>query len=394
MSDITLHVAGVELGGWTSIRVSASLESAARTFGFELSTVDEFKLASGWVRPGTKAVVKIDGEPVVTGYATGCDYSYDKSSTTFTVEGASKTIDLVESDIITKPNRWRRRTLKQIILGLITIHGIELVIDSTVDGNTRVSRFKVAQGSKVFDAIDDLVEDYGLLVTDDEQGRLVLTRVLEDDPPKRSNDDIQSGTGGNALTGAFQADGSGLFSDYVCRGQQTPADGLKADGIALVSGSVTDQTIGRYRPLLIRPEKGIDRKRALEMARWRAANASGTAALATYTVGGWRQSNGELWKPGQLVTVDDDRCGIFAEMLIVDVDYLKDRSSGEVCQLQLRPPAAYVRLGPDERKLKRSKAKRRKLPALAGTVTLYVDADDKRRQQVLADAPATVKRVE
>jgi prophage tail gpP-like protein len=48
MSDITLHVAGVELGGWTSIRVSASLESAARTFGFELATAEKQWLGPAW----------------------------------------------------------------------------------------------------------------------------------------------------------------------------------------------------------------------------------------------------------------------------------------------------------------------------------------------------------
>jgi len=370
MSEITLHVNGVTLNGWTRVRVSASLEAVARTFVFEHATAEEFKLASGWIRPNTPAVVKIDGEPVVTGYAIKPDYSYDKSSTVFSVEGASKTIDLVESDITTKPNRWTNATIRQICLGLITPHGIDLNTWPGVNDNQRVPRFKVAQGTKVHSALDDLVDDYGILLTDDEQGRLVLMRVSEEAPPPESFSAIVEGDGGNVLTGRFTADGSGLHSDYICKGQRSGSDDDFGEGIALISASVTNSLVERWRPLLIRPERRITKARALDLARWRAANAAGQAASGVYSVGGWRQGDGSLWKPGLLVPVFDERVGLDTQLLVVDCDYIESPEQGEVTQMRLVPPAAYVALGPDERK------RTRKRGGLRTGMQVWADIED------------------
>jgi prophage tail gpP-like protein len=381
--SVSLHVGGVRLTGFTDIRVSSSLESVAREFSFGVATAAEFKLSSGWIRPGTPVEVKVDDDVVATGYVVTNDYQYDSTSTTFTVSGSGKTVDLIDSDVVAKPNRWRKRTIRQIVEDLLFPHGIGLQYPSVVDVTKKVSRFKVSPGTTVFAALDQLLEDQGLLMTDTADGDLYLTRVDADNLPATLGGAIVYGE--NVLSGRFRGDGSGLFSEYVCKGQRSGTDDDNGAAIALVSASVTDQAIGRYRPKLIRARRRTTRERAKQLARWTAANASGRAAECVYTVGGWRQAGGKLWQAGQLVPVRDPRVGIDATLLVVDVDFVLSPDEGRVTQLVLAPPAAYELLGPDETRRRKVK---RKTKTIASTFSLWgqVDAVVKERPELSGTA--------
>ena len=65
---------------------------------------------------------------------------------------------------------------------------------------------------------------------------------------------------------------------------------------------------------------------------------------ATYTVQGWRQSNGSLWKVNSQVRVDDALLGI-SELLLITKVVLQLSSSGATAELSCTALAGYKRDG-------------------------------------------------
>ncbi|EMZ7610551.1 TPA: baseplate protein, partial [Salmonella enterica subsp. enterica serovar Java] len=73
-------------------------------------------------------------------------------------------------------------------------------------------------------------------------------------------------------------------------------------------------------------------------ARQRAAKTLET----TYTVQGWRQGNGELWKPNQAVVVYDPLNGFDNETLVIaEVTYSQD-NNGTLTEIRVGPADAYL----------------------------------------------------
>ncbi|MNJ69299.1 phage late control protein GPD [compost metagenome] len=96
---------------------------------------------------------------------------------------------------------------------------------------------------------------------------------------------------------------------------------------------------------------------ALSRANWERGNRMGKALQATYTVQGWRQSNGALWRHNTVVRVIDPLIGFDRDMLIAEVTYsLNDQ--GTTTTLVVGPPEGFEPEPSDplkRRKLKKGK---------------------------------------
>ena len=60
----------------------------------------------------------------------------------------------------------------------------------------------------------------------------------------------------------------------------------------------------------------------------------------SYTVVGWRDAAGELWRPNTLVHVKDSLLGIDKKLLLAEVTYSLS-SQGQTAQLNLAPIEAF-----------------------------------------------------
>ncbi len=79
---------------------------------------------------------------------------------------------------------------------------------------------------------------------------------------------------------------------------------------------------------------------AQQRADWERATRTGKALTTTYTVQGWRQSNGDLWRHNLLVRVIDPVLGFDQDMLISKVTWsLSDQ--GSITTLQVAPPSTF-----------------------------------------------------
>jgi prophage tail gpP-like protein len=357
---VELRVDGKTSSGWTDVQIVASMERAQRTARFTLSDqpVDgvpaRFSFSVGspcevFVRDQTGGGRR---DKIVTGAAEGLEGDSSADRNQFRLPVYSKTVDVILSAPAAGPT-FKNLTRIEIVRALCAPHGVGVVLGPGVEAGERLSTFATQRGEKAYNAIDRLMKGQGLVVTDNADGDLVLTRVGN----KRA--EVAIIRGANILSSSFTIDSTLRYSSYRCRGQRAGDDVDFGSVVAAVDQSSADDWQGRVRILDVQPGRSVDPATAKAMCDWEAAQRAGRSAQATYTVQGWRQRpGGDLWEPNMIVQVRDPFAGIDGEMLIVEVSHSKNESEATT-DLLVAPPVAYQQfLPPPPTKRRPSRTKR------------------------------------
>lgn len=330
---VRLRVGGLAFEGWLSVSVTRSIEQAAGAF--ELGVSSRYPGADNpiQIRPSSSCEVLLGDDLVLTGYVDSVSIDYNATSHTTTVAGRSRTCDLVDSSCVHKPGRWAKSKIEAIAADLAAPYGVAVIAASPT--GQPVDRHRVEPGETVYESIERLAALRGLLVTDDERGRLVLLRAGN----ARATTAIELGA--NVVEASGKVDASGVFGEYVVKGQRTGNDQDFGKIVAQIAASATDPAIKRKRVLVVHAEKHCNAAEARLRARWEAANRLGRSCEATYTLNGWRQADGKLWQPGELVEVRDPWLALAGELLIVEATYALDGQGGSTCKLTVAPAEGY-----------------------------------------------------
>lgn len=330
---VHLVVGGGDYSGWKSVSITAGIDRQARDFKLSVTHRWPGSNEARRVAPGDECTVCIGTDLVLTGYVDSTPIVYDKESVTAAVKGRSKTADLVDCSAVHKSGQWKDRTIEGIVRELVEpFKNIEVIDEAKIQET--IPDHQLQQGETVFESIDRLLRLRSLLSTDDAQGRLVLTRAGSE---MTSTDLV---VGQNILTGKAALDFTQRYSDYILKGQK-PGGGAQSQ----VEAVHDDPAIKRPRPLVIVMDGQPDLNTACERVKWEAAFRTGKSRQAVYTVQGWRQADGKLWVPNQLVRVKDPIIGFDDEFLITEVTYSLSEL-GTIATLTVAPRDAYdLRLG-------------------------------------------------
>lgn len=149
--------------------------------------------------------------------------------------------------------------------------------------------------------------------------------------------------GGNILKASARFDASARFSHYVALGQHAGTDEDFGRTAAEDKGIAVDPEVKRFRLKVLKDSGQASLKTAGDRAQFEANFQAARFRAVTYTVQGWRQSDGSLWRPNTTVLVRDQK--LFPSggtMLVVQVK-LQLSSAGMTAELGLMPPAGYRR---------------------------------------------------
>lgn len=370
---VRLLVNGIDYGGWKAVRIEAGIERQARSF--TLSVTDRWPGATDVPRrivPGDACEVWIGQDLVVTGYVDATPIRYDGANVSVGVQGRSKTADLVDCCPITKgalaapgsrwgngsggggkapvavpvqaSAQWRGQKVETIAAALAAPYGVRVVAE--VSTGAPIADHHVQVGETVFESIDRMMRLRQLLSTDNARGDLVFIEVGS---AGRAATRLELGV--NILTGEAPLDYSGVFSEYVCKGQRSGSDDAFGSDVSEEEGEAEDEgeqwqtgseattrdSMARRRRVLVLNQHGqADVGSCQARADYERSSRRGKALQATYTVAGWRQANGALWLPNQIVPVRDQVVGFDTDMLIAEVTYELDEG-GAIAQLRVGP---------------------------------------------------------
>lgn len=342
---VRLRVAGRTWQGWTGVTIARGLERVVSDFTLTLVRRGPESQVPILIRPHSSCIVTIHGEPVITGYVDRADGEADRSSSHWVVTGRSKTCDATDCHATAGPV-WTNRKLEEIAGDLVAPHGLEVAQEVAGDEvvDYRIPRFKLQDGDKVFAAIDRLAENAGVLVTDDELGRVVITR-----PSRAPKSKTVLRWGENILAGSAWHDGTEVFSQITIKGRTARSDG--DFGLAVNVGAfVEDDAVGRFRPLVVNANGRISQGQADQRAAFELAARIARSYGGIFKVRGWRQADGALWRPNLIADVEAAALGLVGELVVAEVAYSIDRAGGEVAVLTVADPMGFEPFPPTIRK--------------------------------------------
>lgn len=346
IETLSLLVDGQRYGGWKDVTVTSGIERAVSDF--QISVSERWpELQERWRIPeGATCEVLIGDDKVITGYVDAVEASYDKGRHSVKVSGRSKTSDLVDCSAVVEGGQFLKLRIDDIARRLASPFGIE--VDMRGDPGPPFPSVQVQNSETVWKLIERLARQRELLVFDDEEGRLVLGRLMEEraaDVLKHPAHGLLQVTGGRDM--------SERFSDYTVKGQ-APATWVDVEGdatpetLAHVEGGFKDAGVPRYRPKLIvaegataTGETGKGGSGAMARAEWEARRRIGKSLTVTARRAGWRQSNGDLWRPNMLVHCELPFMDLSDDLGLGEVTYQLG-ASGTTCELTLHPPEAFT----------------------------------------------------
>ncbi|WP_426235732.1 phage baseplate assembly protein [Pseudomonas sp. TWP3-2] len=332
-NHVTLTVNNMEYGGWKSVEITADLERQFRTFKLDITWQWPGQTVDNRIKPGDPCEVKIGEDLVLTGYVFKAPISYDGRQISLSIEGSSRTQDLVDCAATNRPGQWQEQPLLSIVQDLAMNNSLMVV--SEIPQTARLSKHTIVPGETVFQSIDRLLSLYRVFSTDDAEGRLVLANPGSGG---RASDALELGK--NILSANAPMDYSQVFSIYRVIGQQKGNDKQSGAAVSEVESSAADLSFKRQRTTVINEGTQLTFELAQQRAQWESATRMGRALSTTYQVQGWRQSNGDLWRHNTLVRVKDPVLGFDEDMLISKVTYSLS-AQGSVTTLHVAPPHTF-----------------------------------------------------
>lgn len=329
MSDLSLRIGSDIHRGWTEVRVQRSIEQVADTFDLSLTDFWGANDEARAIRAGEPCQVRIDDQPVITGYIDDVLPEYDGEQHTVTVTGRSKTADLV--DCSGRARQFKKQDLAQIARKLADPFGVDVVVNADV--GEPFESISLEPGQPYFELLEELARIRALRLNSDPEGRLLITRT----GTGRAGTPLVLGENVRSASGSFSI--RDRFDTYVVQGQRSGSDNSWGNDAAEPEAESVDTGVQRHRPTLVMAEGQVDIAACQKRAKWQRNTAFGRSRGITYTVDGWHHADG-LWQPNTKVRVDDHWLGVDGEMLIAGVQMLLD-NQGERTELRVAPPEAY-----------------------------------------------------
>lgn len=336
MTDqLTVAINGTIYSGWTKIRVTRGIERCTSDFDIEVTERWAGLGATPWqIQLFDACTVAIDSTPILTGYVEGYDPAYSKSEHRVRITGRSKTCDLVDCMPDIGGGQYNGATLDAIARAVAQPFGIGVVVEANV--GAAIPDATLEKTETAFNFLDRLARLRSVLLTDDAQGDLVLAAA---------------GAGGTA-TGALvegknierasaKLDCRQRFQTYVVLAQ-TPLAYDGQDTHEQILGQAIDGYCPRYRRHAEMAEAPADTALAQQRAVWRAAYNAARGVKAVIVVTGWRQPDGSLWQPNQLVSVQSQMLALDRTLLVSEVSYRLDDKSGRQTELTVAPEEAFI----------------------------------------------------
>lgn len=339
-----LEVNGIQYARFTTASAVISLDTIARGFSFTAVSTEGLPLP---FKGGEPCRVIVDGTPVLDGFIEVVNVNYDASGHTITVEGRSKTGDLVDSSLIgTEINP--PISLKKIIEDVIS----EIGLDIDVIDNTNIEIFNKAEdkvgpavGENAFQFIERLARKRQVLLTSDGDGNVVITRSEPTEINVNLQNIIQSDRN-NIISGSVSYDRTQRFRDYLVKSQLNTSSLVFSGSTDLSDvvdqgGSALDNEVRSGRQLVMKAEKASSSPQATERAIWEANIRRTRSQLYSVVVNEYRTKAGELWSENKLVFITDEFADINARMLINSIEFKFSTQEGRQTALGFVDKDAY-----------------------------------------------------
>jgi prophage tail gpP-like protein len=337
--ELTIRTGGRTLGGWTRFSVTRGVELLPSTCEVSLTERSPTQVGAAVVAPFSECQVFLSEDKILTGYIDVYQPSYDKQHHEVQIACRSKTEDIVDCSVdIDKLGGWqiRDKMIGEAAKKLVAPYKIQAL---TPDGDEKLDpRFPVIvqPGMTVYQLIEEMARQTRMLVWDDADGNLVLTKGSAVGK-KRAGSALVEGI--NVEVGAARISGDQRYQTVKVVSQFYWQD--TAGPHASFEATATDNQVPRARMLMVPIEVlGPDGTWLKQRAEWEVSRRLGRSRAVRIVVTGWRDGSDRLWQPNSLVSVQAPELKINEDLLISQCTWMRDET-GTKTVLLCAPPAAF-----------------------------------------------------
>jgi prophage tail gpP-like protein len=332
--DVALEINGQVFSGWKSLSLTQKIDDMVSTLGIDAPfnpdnedlrvTLEPFTYPEISVYLGKDQVAKVIGE----------DFSFgmDAGSRMCKIEARSPAGILCDVQIEGNEAQYNGLTLKQFFETVLQPFGDLVIVDFKADSNPTLGDVRPEIGKSYFDFLKQVYEPKGLIVTDDNFGRLVV-----DEKPTGEGAPVFSFIEGETKMDNLSASykGSERFSFYIVYGNSGGANFKSEASDPVINASV-------FRPF-VKVQSDSESQDKQTAAPWERALAIARSIQVSFSVPGWRREDGQLWKKGDIVTVKAPSIYLYNEtkMIVSGISYTLSESDKDVA-LSLILPQTYT----------------------------------------------------
>ena len=345
--DFTLVVNKVEFPVLSG-RVSRSIDNCADGCSAIIELNDKVKktiVPFGY----EEAQVYLGGELVITGKLYSIEPQITESEKLLTVGIFSPSCDIVDG-VRYPPYEFKEISLQQLAEELIGDLGLVINFDESL-GAQFLDRVCIDPQQTIFNFLNDLAAQYGILITSNEKGEVVFTRANTTGKPVETIKDV--------VNISAKYNGRELFAIYRVisttpirvkktkkvkkRIRQKPGDPYKTIQVTKYAEAYDDAIVPVSRQTSYRADN-VNMDEVAKTAEWQRSKRWAEALTIRIPRIGWHpQGSKNLYRENTIITLKNK--DIWLEkgfnFLIKEVEYTLDKN-GAMCVLGLTPPQAYT----------------------------------------------------
>lgn len=326
---VTVVAGGREFRRWKGVTIGLGAKQAARSFTLRAAEPETW-LGRDWpLQPGNTVEVYATGTLILRGVIDSYAPSFSSSAHEVGITGRSKAADAIDSSAVHKTGRIENKTIEEVARELDK-QGVGFKAKG-ISGLRKIPLVQIVPGETIFRTLDALARSQGVLLVGEADGSVAITKA-----GKNGRHAGQIAEGVHILEASATLSAAGKNSPVIVKGQRRLGTGKDATRIRKV---VTDDTVKRFRPLIVVHDEDADPERAEERAKWHVRRAAGQSVRAQVKVYGWRDEAGALWDPTKLVWLNSPRLRIDQDMAIESASLTQDEQ-GTTATLSLVDPRA------------------------------------------------------
>lgn len=337
--ELVFSCAGQAFGGWTNVTVNRGIEQMPSSFDIRGSVKSPGEIRE-LVPLNSPCTISIGGHVVLTGYLERASIRLTDGQHVVTFVGRGRCCDLVDTAAIISSNSRMSTAISTLAKELAAPYaGPILVLTPDGEGDAKLYDYAVNLGESPYDIIERIARWEGLLVYENADGNLVLSRVGK---LKHASGFTE---GQNIQIADYTHTMDQRFSRYIPL--LMSSDTLSREGEIFGSNragkEALDPDITRYRPRIIISEQMVGNENlAGQRAVWEATRRAGQSRRITITTDSWLDAAGTPWTPNMLAPVDLPSGGLQVPGYIVaNVAYRRDPIMGTTAVVTLMPPEAF-----------------------------------------------------
>lgn len=333
--NVSLHVHGTIVQGWSHVTIMRSLQHIASSFSFGYSDKWEATSTPFPINAGDACQVRMGKRLVLNGYVDECQIAYSHATHELTASGRSKAGDLVDCSVVHETGQWANIDILNLAQQLCKPFGIAVTKAEGLDIG-EAKKQATQESETVFEMLDRITKEVGVLMMSTANGDLVITQ---------SGDRTLAGAhvtlGKNALKGALVENWVKRHSVYVVKAHIKGADTDPHPTAITADDNATDPSVKRNRPLTIIVSAATTTENIKKRAKWECNVRAARSAKYSLTVPGWTYDGKNLWEPNCLVRVDDEKLDVHDNMLITDVKYEVNSRTGVTTELTFMDKSSF-----------------------------------------------------